>query len=61
MSFQGGCRTNEKAKHSVTRYTHRCSRRLPDTKAPAHLNGTLPGDSGFDPLGLGQDENRLKW
>eukprot|EP00199_Chlamydomonas_sp_CCMP681_P006491 CAMPEP_0119105856 /NCGR_PEP_ID=MMETSP1180-20130426/3707_1 /TAXON_ID=3052 ORGANISM="Chlamydomonas cf sp, Strain CCMP681" /NCGR_SAMPLE_ID=MMETSP1180 /ASSEMBLY_ACC=CAM_ASM_000741 /LENGTH=215 /DNA_ID=CAMNT_0007091025 /DNA_START=35 /DNA_END=682 /DNA_ORIENTATION=+ len=34
---------------------------LPETKAPAHLNGTLPGDSGFDPLGLGQDPERLKW
>jgi len=34
---------------------------LPDTTPPAHLNGTLPGDSGFDPLGLGQDADRLKW
>jgi hypothetical protein len=37
------------------------TRRLPDTKAPAHLNGTLAGDAGFDPLGLGQDPDRLKW
>lgn len=34
---------------------------LPDAKAPAHLNGSLAGDSGFDPLGLGQDADRLKW
>lgn len=34
---------------------------LPDMKPPAHLNGTLPGDAGFDPLGLGQDPERLKW
>lgn len=30
-------------------------------KPPAHLNGSLPGDSGFDPLGLGVDPERLKW
>jgi len=29
--------------------------------APAHLDGTLPGDYGFDPLGLGVDPDRLKW
>lgn len=23
---------------------------LPNTQAPAHLSGQLPGDSGFDPL-----------
>ncbi|GFH12729.1 chlorophyll a-b binding protein, chloroplastic [Haematococcus lacustris] len=34
---------------------------LPNIEAPAHLNGSLPGDSGFDPLGLGQDAERLKW
>ncbi|GAX81227.1 hypothetical protein CEUSTIGMA_g8659.t1 [Chlamydomonas eustigma] len=34
---------------------------LPDVTPPAHLKGTLPGDFGFDPLGLGQDPERLKW
>jgi len=29
--------------------------------APAHLDGSLPGDYGFDPLGLGADPERLKW
>ena len=29
--------------------------------APAHLDGTLPGDFGFDPLGLGADPGRLYW
>ncbi len=28
---------------------------------PAHLDGTLPGDFGWDPLGLGADPDRLKW
>ena len=31
------------------------------TVAPAHLDGTLPGDFGFDPLGLGADPQRLKY
>merc|ERR1719359_782834 len=34
---------------------------LPGTNAPAHLDGKIPGDYGFDPLGLGSDSNRLKW
>ena len=30
--------------------------------APAHLSGTMAGDFGFDPLGLGaQGPERLKW
>ena len=31
------------------------------TRPPAHLDGTLPGDYGFDPLGLGSDPARLAW
>merc|ERR1719504_502990 len=34
---------------------------LPGTTAPTHLDGKIPGDYGFDPLGLGSDPNRLKW
>jgi len=29
--------------------------------APAHLDGTIAGDYGFDPLGLGSDPERLKY
>jgi len=34
---------------------------LPDAPIPAHLNGSMAGDNGFDPLGLGQQPERLKW
>merc|ERR1712224_563948 len=34
---------------------------LPGTIAPSHLDGGLPGDFGFDPLGLGSDMDRLTW
>ena len=34
---------------------------LPGAKAPAHLDGKMAGDFGFDPLGLGSDPERLKW
>ena len=30
-------------------------------EAPAHLDGTIAGDYGFDPLGLGADPERLKY
>eukprot|EP01023_Acetabularia_acetabulum_P038271 TRINITY_DN365_c0_g1_i8.p1 TRINITY_DN365_c0_g1~~TRINITY_DN365_c0_g1_i8.p1 ORF type:complete len:222 (-),score=65.25 TRINITY_DN365_c0_g1_i8:278-943(-) len=29
--------------------------------APAHLDGSLAGDFGFDPLGLGSEPDRLAW
>lgn len=34
---------------------------LPGLDPPAHLDGTLPGDYGFDPLGLGEEPASLKW
>jgi hypothetical protein len=33
----------------------------PGSDAPAWLDGTLPGDYGFDPLGLGSDPDTLKY
>jgi len=33
----------------------------PGSTPPAHLNNTLPGDFGFDPLGLGVNAERLTW
>eukprot|EP01023_Acetabularia_acetabulum_P004029 TRINITY_DN11697_c0_g1_i1.p2 TRINITY_DN11697_c0_g1~~TRINITY_DN11697_c0_g1_i1.p2 ORF type:complete len:250 (-),score=71.19 TRINITY_DN11697_c0_g1_i1:351-1100(-) len=34
---------------------------LPGVNVPSHLNRTLPGDYGFDPLGLGAEPEALKW
>eukprot|EP00879_Flechtneria_rotunda_P003223 GHRR01003446.1.p1 GENE.GHRR01003446.1~~GHRR01003446.1.p1 ORF type:complete len:259 (+),score=104.03 GHRR01003446.1:82-858(+) len=34
---------------------------FPGSKLPDHLDGSMPGDFGFDPLGLGKDAGKLKW
>jgi hypothetical protein len=34
---------------------------LPGSTPPKHLDGSLAGDFGFDPLNLGADPNALKW
>lgn len=34
---------------------------LPGSTPPAHLDGSLPGDFGYDPLGLGVDKEKLRW
>ena len=34
---------------------------LPGLSSPTYLNGSLPGDNGFDPLGLAEDPESLKW
>jgi len=34
---------------------------LPFLKRPAMLDGTLPGDRGFDPFNFASDENALQW
>ncbi|MCL7038020.1 hypothetical protein MKW94_016545 [Papaver nudicaule] len=50
-----------------TRFARTCVRAqkrptwLPGLDPPAYLNGTLAGDYGFDPLGLGEDPESLKW
>ncbi|KAE8730866.1 Chlorophyll a-b binding protein 4 [Hibiscus syriacus] len=34
---------------------------LPGLPSPAYLTGSLPGDNGFDPLGLAEDPENLRW
>merc|ERR1711904_675311 len=34
---------------------------FPGNAPPAHLDGSMPGDFGFDPLRLGTDPTLLKW
>ncbi|CAN1295206.1 Chlorophyll a-b binding protein 7, chloroplastic [Linum perenne] len=34
---------------------------FPGSTPPAWLDGSLPGDFGFDPLGLGSDPETLRW
>lgn len=34
---------------------------LPGLDPPSYLDGTLAGDFGFDPLGLGEDPKSLRW
>jgi light-harvesting complex I chlorophyll a/b binding protein 2 len=34
---------------------------FPGNPAPAYLDGSLPGDYGFDPLGLGSVPSNFKW
>ncbi|GBF96531.1 hypothetical protein Rsub_09114 [Raphidocelis subcapitata] len=34
---------------------------FPGNPAPAHLDGSLAGDYGFDPLNLGQEPETLRW
>lgn len=34
---------------------------LPGSTPPAHLDGSAPGDFGFDPLGLGSNPEKLAW
>ena len=36
-------------------------RNLAGNEFPPHLDGSLPGDAGFDPLSLGSDPTLLKW
>jgi len=33
----------------------------PGVKSPSYLDGSLPGDYGFDPLELGTEPDQLKW
>lgn len=43
------------------RVTARDAAWAPGSDAPTHLDGSLAGDFGFDPLGLGKDPESLVW
>merc|ERR1711990_626377 len=47
--------------HKCHRYLNREVPWLPGSQAPSHLDGSLQGDFGFDPLALGKDPMALKW
>jgi len=52
-------------KNQFTRNNLKCNSRsadwMPGSSAPSHLDGSLPGDFGFDPLNLGADQSKLNW
>ncbi|KAL0360828.1 UNVERIFIED_CONTAM: protein CYPRO4 [Sesamum radiatum] len=61
-------KTNRLAKNGSTLRCHRVVVKaqgrptwLPGLDPPPYLDGTLAGDFGFDPLGLGEDPESLKW
>ncbi|TMX00359.1 hypothetical protein EJD97_000962 [Solanum chilense] len=55
--------TRARKGHSLTPpvQAHQRPTWLPGLDPPPHLDGTLAGDFGFDPLGLGEDPESLKW
>lgn len=55
--------TRARKGHSLTplAQAHQRPTWLPGLDPPPHLDGTLAGDFGFDPLGLGEDPESLKW
>ncbi|KAL0351997.1 UNVERIFIED_CONTAM: Photosystem I chlorophyll a/b-binding protein 5, chloroplastic [Sesamum calycinum] len=62
-----GKKTNRLAKNGSTLRCHRLVVKaqgrptwLPGLDPPPYLDGTLAGDFGFDPLGLGEDPESLK-
>merc|ERR1712178_22666 len=56
---------NKNLKTKISHFSNKAQAReaawLPGSDAPSHLDGTLPGDFGFDPLGLGKDPQALTW
>lgn len=49
------------ARRSVAVYAAARPLWQPGSTPPAHLDGSLPGDFGFDPLNLGSNKAALDW
>uniref|UniRef100_A0A0A9EZE1 Chlorophyll a-b binding protein, chloroplastic n=1 Tax=Arundo donax TaxID=35708 RepID=A0A0A9EZE1_ARUDO len=56
-----GCHEQSPRSRVVVRASAERATWLPGLDPPPHLDGTLPGDFGFDPLGLGEEPASLKW
>lgn len=50
-----------RAPKSALQTTSRAAGWAPGSDAPSHLDGSLPGDYGFDPMGLGKEPALLAW
>lgn len=50
--FSGAAISSVRAAPSTARFTMEASKAVPFLERPAKLDGTLPGDVGFDPLGF---------
>ncbi|OAY50931.1 photosystem I chlorophyll a/b-binding protein 5, chloroplastic [Manihot esculenta] len=65
LGLKNTCWTSEIGRNRCfTRTVVRAQQRptwLPGLDPPPYLDGTLAGDYGFDPLGLGEDPESLKW
>ena len=69
QSFLGSCSALQgrssaqrgRSRQSVTVRAERAGLWLPGIEAPKWLDGSLPADRGFDPLGLATDSERLEW
>ena len=61
----GGAATRASGKSCSTRVVTRAAADRPlwlvGASAPSYLDGSMPGDYGFDPLGLGSNKERLTW
>ncbi|MED6218728.1 Photosystem I chlorophyll a/b-binding protein 5, chloroplastic [Stylosanthes scabra] len=56
-----GARVNHGRSRQICAAAQQRATWLPGLDPPPYLDGTLAGDFGFDPLGLGEDPESLRW